>query len=169
MRPEGPSGPVGQLQRRILQILAAGPGKGFTTADLMDALEPNPPGRRQSHINDNLHSLLGRDLVARESSHIRSRGAPYRWHVTAKGRSAALQPMRKDTERLAHERHVARLERSRAALAEAREQGHGPQTPVTARLEVILQLRDSGCTLAQIGELLGLTRERIRQLANRAV
>lgn len=163
-------GPVTDLQRQFLRVMAVTAEEWLFSTDLTGEV-PYPDRsvwRRTLMVNQNLHALQRRGLVQRGTKCNARSGAPYRWQITAAGRAASVLPRplsKAERIQAARDRRVSETERSLTALRLASEQGYGRGTPSRARGPVIRQLRDAGCSLDQIGHLLGVTRERIRQQA----
>lgn len=72
-----------------------------------------------------------------------------------------------EEEKRERRKEAAALREQRRARAEEKKRLEGRLNP-TARLRLILRLRREGLTLAAIGDRIGLSRERVRQLEWRA-
>lgn len=175
--------------KRVLEILHEAGEKGIIGPDIARHFtipEPDMPSlrklnrrsqglqRKLAWTNQILERFAINGYVRRglaEASPYYHRVPAYRWFVTpagseylAAGLSAGIREAR-DRER---EREAVRLAAHRRRLAdlltEAYDKYDPETTPRCERERVMRELRSEGCTLHDIGQIFGLTRERVRQI-----
>lgn len=159
---------VGTLSARLLEVL--GEGGTFTSLALADSAgvgQDRSVQHRQARVNSALARLraCGLARLAGWGPGRRTRGYPFLWEITPAGREwlATPPPMtRADCEAIARQDRLERRERAEKALASVKSVSR-LVTP-TKRYEVMSMLRAEGCSLDQIGEVYGVTRERARQI-----
>jgi hypothetical protein len=157
-------------------VVAAGSG-GCTTTDMALAFTlPDTHQKRSNRASQIMRELAGRGLTEKtgtERSPLYRHGPVSRWRATQEGiaqsarTEAAGEASRREV--LLDELEAAGLERRQAALADAREAiakryQSGLNITRCFRRRMILDLRQVPCTLAEIGELFGIQRERTRQI-----
>lgn len=156
------------MRIRVLDSLARHPG-GRTARELAADLELDSM-YAIVHVNGMTRKLGLRgdaEFIVEESGYHNSKR--YRWHITDSGR-AELEHLRNTPSReLARERELAarrdrerKLTRRRELLAEWRQRWELGE--IASRDGVIRWLRQEGCMLDEIGDVFGITRERVRQI-----
>lgn len=175
-----PGGPVlidaAPSARVILQLLhEAGPG-GITGTDMARCFtRPARLDRRLCWVYGQLTAFWAAGYAcraqAREPSPHYHHAPVWRWFITAEGSAHLARELRPPAafERASRTAERA-LERERAAVllaVAARQYGpsrYGQGIPPCERNRVIAELRSQGCTYAAIGDIFGITRERVRQV-----
>lgn len=95
----------------------------------------------------------------------------YRWFITPEGRgylAAGMAAGIREAQRFQHEREAVKLAAHRKRLADLLTEAYASTDPATTpkceRTRIMKHLREAGCTLQDIGDVFGVTRERARQL-----
>lgn len=156
---------------QVLALLAQVGKSGMTTTDVALAFDqPRDHQYRSNRASQIMRAAEKQGLVrkgAQEPTYLHNRNPVRRWYITETGK----QWVRANDPEAAAERSAAldqRMQESAArraqALQQARDEGFGPGCPTHARYEKIKELRAVPCTLAEIGELFGITKERVRQI-----
>lgn len=157
---------------RLLKALDAAGEAGMSTPQLVDQLDEvrDPKPVRQTVLT--WYGGILRHLQETGQVHRAGRTAggwqqspAIVWTITPAGRQRLTDhadAIRHAAEQAAEDRlQAARATERERALGDALEK-YGPHTPRPVRRPVVQQLRDLGCTLEQIGEAFGLSREMIR-------
>jgi hypothetical protein len=161
----------------VLGILREAGGTGITGPEIARQFTHDTLQRRMCVVNQVLYRLRHRQRVIRgpkEPTKYYHRVPTYRWFITPAGVHYLATGMEKG----ARQARWEQAERKRAELAEYRRHladllteaydRIDPQTaPKCERERVMRELRTAGCTLESIGEVFGVTRERVRQVLNR--
>lgn len=159
--------------RRVLEILKEAGDEGMLGPDIARHFVAANLQRSLTWTNQLLYrfSLHGRVRRGnKERSPYYHHVPAYRWYITPSGEEYLAAGMREGL-------HAARLALVQSAAAEhaARRklrddliteayQSHDPWIAACEREKVIRELRAAGCTLAEIGGVFNLTRERVRQI-----
>lgn len=148
------------------QLAEAGPA-GVLVSDLVVSFTEPDRARRNRMVNVILASHRVKGRVRRSDESERS---PYyhhvpcfRWYITPAG-IAHMQRGPSATGEYQARMQLAR-ERSAAAVAQARDQGLGPGTSRRVRDAMVHELTAAGVSARSIGELFGITRQRVTQIA----
>ena len=175
--------------RRVLALLAEAGSAGMRGSDIARHFtipDPHMPSmgklgnrsqsiqRRLAWTNQILERFELHDHARRggkEPSPYYHNVPVYRWFITpggvqflGDGLAEGRRKMRRDRE----EAERVRLEAFHKQLADLLTQAYAENDPVTTpqceREQVMRKLRDAGCTLQDIGDVFGVTRERVRQI-----
>ena len=176
--------------RRILGLLVDAGDKGVRGSDLARHFTirrpPNMPSlghlgpwsqslqRRLAWTNQILDRFLINGYARKgkaEPSPYYHRVPVYRWFVTPEGVQYLADGLAEGRRKMRDEREAAeneRLAQHRKKLDNLLTQAYVENDPATVtacqRERVIRELRDAGCTLQDIGDVFGITRERVRQV-----
>jgi hypothetical protein len=164
----------GTLAAWVLRQLAQAPG-GLCTPDLLTAEflnahagQRDPRQRSLTHLGAALRNLEAAKMVKRtgRSAGGWQNGPAQRWAITEKGLGQVAYWAVVPSPQTMREQRAAALKQKRARAAatiESCAQAYGPWTPRPGRRAAAARLRAAGCSLQQIGDLFGVTREMIRQ------
>jgi hypothetical protein len=160
----------------VLEFLTAAGPDGATTTVIAEAFNyPADYHQRSNRVSQILLKLAGRghaEKTGTERSHRYKHSWVSRWRITPAGEKAGRT---RENRAQAHAAQAARMEQAATARVLAlaavraemtnlvREDGLAAITP-GYRVARIRQLRAVPCTLTEIGELFGLTKERVRQI-----
>jgi hypothetical protein len=155
----------------ILALLAEAGDKGMLVADIVRSFgEPAARSDRNRLVNSTLMVAKGRGRARRSETPERSpyylRTLCYRWFITDAGRAYLISPpeRKQTTAEMRQARRQEAGQRREAALALVKEQGLGPDTPRDIRDQAIAELTRAGVTSPVIGELFGISYQRVRQI-----
>jgi len=193
LHPEPPPAitPLGEPPntRRVLELLAEAGGEGTRGPDIARHFTVNPPvmpslgdlgpgsqslQRRLAWTNQILDRLALHGYVYKggtEPSPYYHRVPAHRWFITGGGVQYLADGLAEGRRRVRREREAAeaaRLAEHRKRLDDLLTQAYvendPEKTPACERERVIRKLRGEGCTLQDIGDVFGITRERVRQI-----
>ena len=160
----------------VLAYLDEAGSRGATTAEITLATNhPAPYVQRSNSISTILRRLENRyeaELAGTERSTV-YRGAPvHRWRITRTGHARVQAVLEREAAQIALDDRIEQAAQARKdALAAVRAEmaqlvvaGGMPAVTAEWRAARVRELRAVPCTLAEIGELFGITRERVRQI-----
>lgn len=159
---------------RVLEILKEAGDRGITGPDIARHFTHDRLQRRMTIVNQILYRLLKHHRVVRglKEPTVHYHNVPtYRWFITsagvhylAIGMDAGIRRQRREQA----ERQYAVEEAHRKLVSDALTEAYDKYDPETTdrceRDQVMRKLREQGCTLHDIGQVFGVTRERVRQI-----
>lgn len=164
-------------------LIEAGP-EGLTTVEITDAFGiPAPRQQRSNRVSQIARKMFGRgyaEHMGRERSPLYRHNYVNRWRVTEEGaawyRGELARVRRQVTEdglwririREAAQAREAALAAARGELADLIREGGTRAVTKQRRQDMILRLRAVPCTLGEIGDVFGITRERVRLIEMKA-
>lgn len=154
---------------RIMRALAAAPS-GLSTpalvAELAEGVEPHQKALSWYGQILRKRANLGHVEKAGTAPGSWQRSPAIIWRITDEGRGVLAhiddEPARRAELEQARIEQDAAVRARRAALAQAAHV-YSRSTPRTERRSAAIRLRELGCTLEEIGQVFGVTREMIRQ------
>src|SRR5277367_995558 len=159
----------------VLRVLADAGDTGILAPDIAYRFnKPLSQQRRNSVVNQILirHGIRGHAFRVSARSFRYHNVQTYRWFITDTGNKylesggyhAAIADIRRDAAITAQEREQRLIRRQLVLKAAPALVAQLPPGCNKSRAELIIKLYDQGLVMEEIGQLFGLTRERIRQI-----